>query len=206
MRNGPNSQFKPDDRYAYPFDGTGMIHAIYIENGRARYRNRWVLTKEVLEERAAGHRIYNSSFSAPPHADLNTNIVYHAGRYLALYEGGVPYELNRGIDTVGLRDPRPGEATQAGAFEAIARYDLTTGKKVVHQFPAAVTVCEPVFVADSRGRGEEDGFIFTFAHDAGSASGRFIILDARHLAGAPLAVVRLPRRAPAGLHGSWIPA
>ena len=103
MRNGPNPQFKPDDRYAYPFDGTGMIHGIYIENGRARYRNRWVLTKELLEERAAGHRIYNSTFNAAPHADLaNTNIVYHAWRYLALYEGGVPYEVNRDIDTVGL--------------------------------------------------------------------------------------------------------
>lgn len=82
-----------------------MIHAIYLENGRARYRNRWVLTKEVLEERAAGHRIYNSSFGAPPHADLaNTNIVYHAGRYLALYEAGVPYEVDRDLNTVGLFD------------------------------------------------------------------------------------------------------
>lgn len=28
MRNGPNPCFEPDPRYAYPFDGTGMIHAI----------------------------------------------------------------------------------------------------------------------------------------------------------------------------------
>jgi carotenoid cleavage dioxygenase-like enzyme len=35
MRNGPNPQFKPDNHYAYPFDGTGMIHAIYIEWARA---------------------------------------------------------------------------------------------------------------------------------------------------------------------------
>jgi carotenoid cleavage dioxygenase len=406
MRNGPNPQFQPDDRYAYPFDGTGMIHAIYLENGRARCRNRWVLTKEVLEEQAAGHRIYNSTFSAPPYADLvNTNIIRHAGRYLALYEAGVPYEVDRDLNTVGLfnydgklpsvmsahpkldpvtgellsiaydastgalaylradkaghldrivpfqapwptmvhdiaiterhviaficplvfdwsqqglpvtwqpnkgtmaavvprdahaaadvrwikgppffqfhtmnafaegnrievtvpwydrfslmgaskrlelhrlvidtdtntiedqtideracefprindahlgrrarygyaglRDPRPGEVPQVGAFEAIARYDLTTGEKVIHQFPAGMTVCEPVFVADSRGQGEEDGFILTFVHDAASASGSFMIFDARHLAGEPLAVVRLPRRVPAGLHGSWIPA
>ena len=406
MRNGPNPQFRPDDHYAYPFDGTGMIHALYLENGRARYRNRWVLTKEVRVERSAGHRIYNSTFSPPPHANLaNTNIVYHAGRYLALYEAGVPYEVDRDINTVGsfnyngrlpsvtsahpkldpvtgellsiayhadtgalaylradktgqldrtvpfqapwpamvhdiaiterhviaficplvfnlsqpgppamwqpekgtmvavvpreaqmaadvswikgapffqfhtmnafadgsrievtvpwydsfsltsrstrlelhrlvidtdtgaiddqiiddracefsrindaylgrrarygyvgLRDPRPGEATQPGAFEAIARYDLATGEKVVHQFPAGVTVCEPVFVADPGGTGEEDGFIFTFAHDATSTEGHFVILDARHLAGEPLAVVHLPRRVPAGLHGSWIPA
>jgi carotenoid cleavage dioxygenase-like enzyme len=406
MRNGPNPQFQPDEHYAYPFDGTGMIHAIYLENGRARYRNRWVLTKELAEERAAGHRIFNSSFSAPPHADLaNTNIVYHAGRYLALFEAGVPYEVDREIDTlgpfdyqgklptvmsahpksdtftgellsvaydlktgalaylraskagvldrivpfqgpwpamvhdvsitehhviaficplvfdrsrpgppatwqpdrgtmvavvprnarsasevlwikgpsffqfhtmnafaegnrievtvpwydsysltapskrlelhrlvidtgkrtledqalddqpcefsrindahlgrrarygyVGLREPRPGEKFQSGAFEAIARYDLTSGKKIVHRFPAGSTVCEPVFVADPHGKEEQDGFIFTFVHDATSDLGRFVILDARNLSSQPLAVVRLPRRVPAGLHGSWVPA
>lgn len=40
MRNGPNPQFKPDDHYAYPFDGTGMVHAIYIDGGRAHHRLR----------------------------------------------------------------------------------------------------------------------------------------------------------------------
>ncbi|WP_414637762.1 carotenoid oxygenase family protein [Alloacidobacterium sp.] len=61
MRNGPNPQYKPDDHYAYPFDGTGMVHAIYIENGRARYRNRWVMTKEMQQERAAGHVSFPAS-------------------------------------------------------------------------------------------------------------------------------------------------
>lgn len=403
MRNGPNPEFKPDEHYAYPFDGTGMIHAIYLENGRARYRNRWVLTKELARERAAGQRIYNSTFSPPPHANLaNTNIIHHGGRYLALYEGGAPYEMDRDINTVGLfnydgklpgamsahpkvdpasgellaiayhletgglvylradktgqfdravtfqapwpaivhdvaitdrhvaaficplvfdfsrkgppavwepdrgtmvalvprdahaaedvkwikgppffhwhavnafaegdrieivvpwydafsltsaarklelhrlvihtdtnivedqtiddrpcefgrindaylgrrarygyvglRDPRPGETPQPGAFEAIARYDLQTGKKTVHQFPPGVTICEPVFVADPHGRQEEDGFIFTFVHEAASAGGSFMIFDARRLEDEPLAVIRLPRRVPAGLHGSW---
>ncbi len=103
---------------------------------------------------------------------------------------------------VGLRDPRPGEATQSGAFEAIARYDLTTGQKQVQQFAPGVTVCEPVFVPDPHGKSEEDGFIFTFAHHAGSPQGSFVILDARNPGSRPLAEVRLPRRVPAGLHGS----
>lgn len=406
MSNGPNPQYKPDDHYAYPFDGTGMVHAIYIENGRARYRNRWVMTKEMQQERGAGHHIVNSSFSAPPHADLaNTNIIHHAGRYLALYEAGVPYELDHDLNTlglfnyegklpsvmsahpkldpytgellsvaydaktgafaylrankqgqldtvvpfqgpwgtlvhdisitenhvvafvgpfvfdrsrpgppatwqpdrgtmivviprnaksskdviwiqsapffqfhtmnafeegnrievtfpwyesfslthpssrlelhrltldlqkksvadealddracefsrvndaylgrkarygyVGLRNPRPGERPQMGAFEAMARYDLTSGKKVVHPFPAGSTVCEPLFVADPHGKSEEDGFVFSFVHQQNEPGGSFVILDARHLSGKPLATVHLPRRVPAGLHGSWIPA
>jgi carotenoid cleavage dioxygenase len=88
----------------------------------------------------------------------------------------------------------------------MARYDLVTGAKTVHRFPAGVTVCEPVFAGDPEGKGEEDGFILTFAHEAGSSGGLFMILDARHLDGEPLATIRLPRRVPAGLHGSWIAA
>ncbi len=406
MRNGPNPQFQPDAHYAYPFDGTGMIHAVYLQDGQVRYRNRWVRTAEFQKKRSAGHRIYNSTFSPPPHADLaNTNIIFHAGRYLALYEGGKPYEVDREIGTigifdydgrlptvmsahpkldpatgellsiaydaetgamiylrataagqldrivpfqapwptmvhdisiterhvvafigpavwgqrpsgppidwqpergtvvaviprdatsaatirwikgapffqfhvmnafadgdridvtvpwydsfsltkrasrlelhrlvidtqagsvtdhilddracefprindrylgrrarygyVGLRDPRPGEKPQMGAFEAIARYDLSNGSKVVHQFPAGVTICEPLFVADPQGKDEQDGFIFTFAHEQDATTGRFVILDARNLDAKPLATVHLPRRVPAGLHGSWTAA
>jgi carotenoid cleavage dioxygenase len=43
MRNGPNPLFKPI-AFAYPMDGDGMIHAVYFDNGRARYRNRFVRT------------------------------------------------------------------------------------------------------------------------------------------------------------------
>jgi carotenoid cleavage dioxygenase len=107
---------------------------------------------------------------------------------------------------VGLRDPRPGEKPQRGTFEAIARYDISTGNKVVYQFPAGVTICEPLFVVDPHGGSEQDGFIFTFAHQAEASTGSFVILDARHLEGGPLATVHLPRRVPAGLHSSWIPA
>ncbi len=105
MRNGPNPQFEPDTHYAYPFDGTGMVHAVYLQDGQARYRNRWVRTADFQREQAAGRRIYNSTFSAPPHANLaNTNITFHAGRYLALYEGGKPYEVDRELATTGLFD------------------------------------------------------------------------------------------------------
>ena len=102
MRNGPNPMFAPDALYAYPFDGAGMLHAITIENGKAAYRNRWVATDEVKKERQAGKRLFNSSFGPPPHANLsNTNIIRHAGRFLSLYEGGVPYEVDRTMSTKG---------------------------------------------------------------------------------------------------------
>lgn len=404
MRNGPNPQYEPGPGYAYPYDGTGMIHAMYLEDGRARYRNRWVLTRELQEERQAGHRLYNPTFAPPPQANLaNTNVLRHAGRIFALYEGGCPYAMEPALSTigpetfqgklegalsahpkvdpvtgemlalnydlaagtleylrvnasgqvdrqvqfaapwpglihdigltsthvvaflcplvfdftrgpaaptwepqrgtrillvprecadpaqiqwiptgpffnwhianahadggvieavmpwydgygpsarkrlelhrlridigsgrvddhmlddqpcefgrvndawlgrrarycyVGLREPRPSETPQPGAFEAFARYDMDTGARTVYRLPAGQTACEPVFAADPDGAGEADGYILSFVHTEHDDRGRFIALDARDLAAGPVAQVRLPRRVPAGLHGSWMP-
>jgi carotenoid cleavage dioxygenase len=69
-----------------------------------------------------------------------------------------------------------------------------------------MTACEPVFAADPQGSREEDGYILSFVHDASSETGLFLILDARDLAGEPVATITLPRRVPAGLHGSWVAA
>src|ERR1044071_3235390 len=57
MRNGPNPLFKPIS-YTYPVDGDGMIPAIYLGNGRARYRTRRVRTGSLAVERRAGRAIY----------------------------------------------------------------------------------------------------------------------------------------------------
>jgi len=65
MRNGPNPQF-PTISYTYPYDGDGMIHAVYIDQGKARYRNRYVETKALLKERRAGKALYSSSLHPAP--------------------------------------------------------------------------------------------------------------------------------------------
>ena len=52
-RNGPNAAYEPAGRYHW-FDGDGMIHAIRLEDGRAFYRNRYVRSEGLLEERRAG--------------------------------------------------------------------------------------------------------------------------------------------------------
>ena len=57
MRNGPNPAFQPLS-YTFPFDGDGMIHAVYITNGQAHYRNRYVETKGLVKERKAGRAPY----------------------------------------------------------------------------------------------------------------------------------------------------
>ena len=59
MRNGPNPAFPPIS-YTYPLDGDGMIHAVYLANGEAHYRNRYVETRGLLKERKAGKALYGS--------------------------------------------------------------------------------------------------------------------------------------------------
>ncbi len=103
-RNGPNPQF--DAPGAHWFVGDGMLHAFHLENGRASYRNRWVRTPKWLAEHDAGRALF-SGFGgrklpdAPPTAIsdsgvANTNIVFHAGRLLALEEVHLPTEIEPG--------------------------------------------------------------------------------------------------------------
>jgi len=109
-RNGPNPAFEPRGRYHW-FDGDGMIHAITLREGRAAYRNRWVASDGLMEEREAGEALYPGLLDISPteaprfKITANTNIVAHAGRLLALVEAALPTELRPGtLETIGLYD------------------------------------------------------------------------------------------------------
>jgi carotenoid cleavage dioxygenase len=97
-RNGSNPAFEPIGRYHW-FDGDGMIHAIRLRDGRASYRNRWVKSAGLAEERAAGRATFPSLLDmSPTEAPRlkntgNTNIVWHAGKLLALMEAALPTQL-----------------------------------------------------------------------------------------------------------------
>ena len=114
VRNGPNAQFPRDGGWKYPYDGDGMLHILTLAGSRARYRNRYVLTKDLVAERQVGHALHTGTFdtaqTAPGVSDFdghgaknwsNTNVVAHAGRILSLWEGGAPYELTWRFGTVG---------------------------------------------------------------------------------------------------------
>jgi carotenoid cleavage dioxygenase-like enzyme len=115
MRNGPNPQFKPI-AFTYPLDGDGMIHAVYLEGGKARYRNRFVKTASLEVERRVGHAVFGS-FAHPVHVDPSVflpaetpsplkngafiNIIRHGGKILALNEATTCYEMDAQLDTIG---------------------------------------------------------------------------------------------------------
>jgi carotenoid cleavage dioxygenase-like enzyme len=119
LRNGPNVKFPPLGSYTYPLDGDGMIHGLWLADGRARYRNRYVMTKGLKAEIRAGRALWGGLMTpAVPPAELagpdpdpegfkllpDINIVRHAHRFLALAEGTAPYEVTGELDTVGRYD------------------------------------------------------------------------------------------------------
>lgn len=99
FRNGPNPL--PGEDSGHWFAGHGMVHGVRITGGRARwYRNRWVRTRELdgVPQRGPDGR---RNLAVNP---ANTHVIEHAGRLLALCEGGLPYELTAELGTVGPCD------------------------------------------------------------------------------------------------------
>ncbi len=113
FRNGSNPQFAPRRGYHF-FDGDGMIHSICIRSGRASYKNRWVRTERFLLERQAGEALFGSMVDpGSSHPSVvgkssnaaNTNVVWHGGKLLALWEGGLPTEIDPvTLETRGIWD------------------------------------------------------------------------------------------------------
>ena len=125
VRNGPNPVVDPDPATYHWFAGSAMVHGVRIREGRAEwYRNRWVRTAEVakaLGEQPRPGRLHAGMDLAP-----NPHVISHAGRTLALMEGGVrPYELTDELDTVG---PCDFDGTLLGGYAAHPKRDPVTGE------------------------------------------------------------------------------
>lgn len=115
MRNGPNPLFKPIS-FTYPLDGDGMVHAVYLDNGRARYKNRFVRTAGLEAERRAGRALYGGVMRpvpvdpklVGPDGDPGPikngsfiSVLRHGGHLLALNEASPCYELSMELETLG---------------------------------------------------------------------------------------------------------
>jgi carotenoid cleavage dioxygenase len=136
VRNGPNPQFAPISAY-HPFDGDGMVHAVYLEDGVARYRNRWVESKGLLAERKRGAAQFGGLAELiMPDAEVqaeagfmkntaNTHTVRHAGQIYALMEACPPTRLSRELETLGEWDY---DGKLAGGMTAHPKLDPATGE------------------------------------------------------------------------------
>jgi len=141
-RNGPNPQFEPRDSHHHWFAGDGMIHAFHVSSGKVNYLNRYVQTNKYLLEHAAGRSLFGT-FGNPMTSDpavagqdsglANTNIVWHAGKLLALEEGHNPFELDPlTLTSRGYVD----YAGRAMRFTAHPKMDPETGEMVFFGYSA----------------------------------------------------------------------
>ncbi|MBD2663708.1 retinal pigment epithelial membrane protein [Richelia sinica FACHB-800] len=109
VRNGPNPQWSPMGQYHW-FDGDGMLHGVRINDGQATYSNRYVKTRGWKIEQEVGKAVWTGLLE-PPQLDhpygpskntANTALVWHTGKFLALWEGGAPHQIQLpNLDTIG---------------------------------------------------------------------------------------------------------
>jgi all-trans-8'-apo-beta-carotenal 15,15'-oxygenase len=162
-RNGPGKWEAGGQPLGHIFDGDGMLSMFAIDDGRVRYRNRYVRTNHYLgarESRGAPERgfgtlkpggILANALRLPANV-ANTSVVLHAGELLALWEGGNPYALDPDtLDTLGPQN-FDGGLRWLGAFSAHPKVDPLTGDLFnfgIEVFPRPMLRC---YRLDPRGR------------------------------------------------------
>ena len=131
----------------HPFDGDGMIHAMYFENGKAVYRNRFVQTTGFLAEQAAGKSLWPGILS--PHLytrrgwgsmgamkdNAGTDVVCHAGKLLvSMSQGSEPWRM----DPVTLETLGPDDNWSRNVPDGVASHykvDPATGEMIFFNYP-----------------------------------------------------------------------
>lgn len=138
FRIGPGRNKIGGEEFGHWFDGDGMLHSVSFTDRGVVYRNRYVRTPKYLAETRA-NKIVKRSFghNAPggirknigrlPANCANTNLVYHGGKLLALWEGGRPWQLDPAtLDTIGEHD-YDGKLGKFNAFSAHGKVNPRTG-------------------------------------------------------------------------------
>lgn len=131
FRNGPGLLDVNGQRIQHPFDGDGLVCAIRLQNGAARFQNRYVRTAGYVAEQQAGKILYRGVFGTDKPGGwlanaldfklkniANTNVIYWGNKLLALWEAAAPYRLDPvTLETIGL-DDLDGILPPGGAFSA----------------------------------------------------------------------------------------
>ena len=103
-RNGPALFERGGQRYRHWFDGDGMVQQFSFDGRNVSHRGRLVRTPKLLAEQRAGRFLF-SAFGTGVKGDApaqgpdsfntaNTNAIEHAGRVLAMWEGGSAFALD----------------------------------------------------------------------------------------------------------------
>ena len=136
--------YPPSPENSIPIEGDGHVSAFRICNGQVDMKTKYVDTERLKLERKANRRLfglYRNPFTHHPcvraavDSTANTNMVYWAGRLLALKEVALPYEVDPNtLDTVRY-DPF-GSQVAAKTFTAHPKVDPFTDELVVFGYEA----------------------------------------------------------------------
>ncbi|HTM84983.1 MAG TPA: carotenoid oxygenase family protein [Mycobacterium sp.] len=184
-RNGAGKLDAGGQALGHLFDGDGMLSMFAIADGKVHYRNRYVRTEHYRKSLTSHGAPFRALGTMRPGGILanalrfpanvaNTGVVMHAGKLLALWEGGPPTEINPDtLDTVGV-DRFNGDLKWLGAFSAHPKWDPDTGEMFnfgLAMVPFPKLICHRVDRAGKLHRlGKLDLPLATFNHDMGLTS------------------------------------
>jgi all-trans-8'-apo-beta-carotenal 15,15'-oxygenase len=111
-RNGPALFERSGQRYHHWFDGDGMVQQFTFSGRGVSHVGKLVRTSKLAAERDAGRFLYTTfgtgiqseaPMQGPDSINVaNTNAIEHAGRVLAMWEGGSAYALDpKDLSTLG---------------------------------------------------------------------------------------------------------
>jgi all-trans-8'-apo-beta-carotenal 15,15'-oxygenase len=136
--NGPGRFERGALRYTHWLDGDGLVCAVRFDARGAHVTHRYVGTRKLIEEEAAGRLLFRAFGTAFPgdrlnrgvalESPANVSVVPFAGSLLAFGEQGIPYAL----DPATLKTQGPftfrGALTDVTPFSAHPKRDPATGQ------------------------------------------------------------------------------
>mgnify|MGYP001092091807 CR=1 FL=1 len=90
-------------------------------------------------------------------------------------------------------------------FDAIVKYDTDTGASTTFEHGPGRFASESTFAPREGASAEDEGWLVHFVHDRREGTSELAVLDARDIAGGPVATVQIPCRVPVGFHAHWVP-
>lgn len=161
-RVAPDPQMPPLGEDDIWFNGDGMVTAFHFHKGEVGLRQRWVRTEKFELERSAGRALFGAYRN--PLTDLscvrgkvrgtaNTNVVFHAGKLLALKEDSRPVALDPlTLETLGEWNFHGG--LESETFTAHPKIDPETGEMLAFGYAAKGLLTRDMafYVIDARGR------------------------------------------------------
>lgn len=162
VRNTHNQVHEPLGKY-HPFDGDGMLHAMYFKDGRAEYRNRFIHTTGFLAEKGAGKSLWPGILEPDKRSfrgwgaigamkdNAGTDVICHAGKLLAtMSQGSEPWRLDPiTLENLGP-DPRLAAAVGHDGIAGEFKVDTHTGEMIFLNYPENPP-CINVGIVDASG-------------------------------------------------------